>query len=268
MRDRRTFQPHMQLLGHRGGRLLAAWPALGALAALVPALWMWGFTVDDALIAIRYARHLNAGIGWRFNAHGPSTDGVTPLPWPALLAPLAWGDAAGGAGAGQGPGPRRVGRHGNGARPRGRASAGSGVGTGRGTRYDGPLGAGGSARRERHGDRAGHDARHVRGDPNGPPARRRPAGRSRRSPSARDGAVGARPGPRRRGDVRAERAHACARARAREGASASQNACALGRLRPPKISAASAFLRPPLSPASCAGSRPERSRWRPSRHAP
>jgi hypothetical protein len=53
---------------------------------------MWGFTVDDALISVRYARHLAAGIGWRFNADGPSTDGVTPLPWPVVLAPLANGD--------------------------------------------------------------------------------------------------------------------------------------------------------------------------------
>ena len=83
----------MQLLGHRPGRLLAAWTALGALAAAVPALWMWGFTVDDALIAVRYGRHLAEGLGWRFNAHGPSTDGVTPLPWPLLLAPFAGADA-------------------------------------------------------------------------------------------------------------------------------------------------------------------------------
>jgi hypothetical protein len=54
-------------------------------------MWMWGFTVDDALIAVRYARHVAAGVGWRFNVGGPSTDGVTPLPWPLLLAPLASG---------------------------------------------------------------------------------------------------------------------------------------------------------------------------------
>jgi hypothetical protein len=87
--DGRTFRLHMQLLGHRGGRLLAAWSALGAAAALLPALWMWGFTVDDALITVRYARHLAGGVGWRFNLGGPSTDGVTPLPWPLLLAPFA-----------------------------------------------------------------------------------------------------------------------------------------------------------------------------------
>ncbi len=54
---------------------------------------MWGFTVDDALIGVRYARHLAAGLGWRFDAGGPSTDGVTPLPWPLLLAPFARADA-------------------------------------------------------------------------------------------------------------------------------------------------------------------------------
>jgi hypothetical protein len=79
----------MQLLGHRGERLLAAWLALGAVAALLPGLWMWGFTVDDALIAVRYARHLAQGVGWRFDVAGPWTDGVTPLPWPVLLACFA-----------------------------------------------------------------------------------------------------------------------------------------------------------------------------------
>jgi len=65
------------------------WAALFAGVAVAGALAMWGFTVDDALISIRYARHLAAGAGYRFNADGPSTDGVTPLPWPFLLAPLA-----------------------------------------------------------------------------------------------------------------------------------------------------------------------------------
>lgn len=64
----------------------------GALAALLPSLWMWGFTVDDALISLRYAHHLAVGAGYRFDALGPSTDGVTPLPWAPLIAPLAGGD--------------------------------------------------------------------------------------------------------------------------------------------------------------------------------
>ena len=58
-------------------------------AALGLALWMRGFTIDDALISVRYARHLASGVGYRFNAGGPSTDGVTPLPWPFVLAPFA-----------------------------------------------------------------------------------------------------------------------------------------------------------------------------------
>ncbi len=69
------------------------WGAFGALVAALPALWMWGFTVDDALISVRYARHLAAGLGWRFNAGGPTSDGVTPLPWPPVLALLARGAA-------------------------------------------------------------------------------------------------------------------------------------------------------------------------------
>lgn len=54
---------------------------------------MWGFTVDDALISVRYARHLSSGVGWRFDAGGPPTDGVTPLPWVPMLVPLARGGA-------------------------------------------------------------------------------------------------------------------------------------------------------------------------------
>ena len=70
----------------REGALAAA---LGALAALGPALLLRGFTVDDALIPARYAAHLARGLGYRFNAAGPVTDGVTPLGFPYLLAPFA-----------------------------------------------------------------------------------------------------------------------------------------------------------------------------------
>jgi len=70
----------MQRIGLR-----ATWLVAGLLAAALPALAMWGFTVDDALIAVRYARNLARGLGWRFDAGGPPTDGVTPLPWPGVL---------------------------------------------------------------------------------------------------------------------------------------------------------------------------------------
>ena len=63
----------------------------GALAALLPALFLYGFTVDDALITARYAAHLAQGAGYRFNAGGAVTDGVTPLGFPYLLAPFARG---------------------------------------------------------------------------------------------------------------------------------------------------------------------------------
>ena len=72
--------------------LFCAFTLLGAACALVPALAMWGFTVDDALIPVRYAHNIAAGAGYRFDAHGPSTDGVTPLPWAFLLAPLSGSD--------------------------------------------------------------------------------------------------------------------------------------------------------------------------------
>jgi hypothetical protein len=85
----------MSRIGHGVRPLLAAnlWTVIGALVALGPALALVGFTVDDALIAVRYARHFAAGLGWCFNVHGPSTDGVTPLPWPVVLAPLARADS-------------------------------------------------------------------------------------------------------------------------------------------------------------------------------
>lgn len=62
---------------------------LGAAAALVPGLAMWGFTVDDALIAVRYGESLASGHGWRFDPGGAPSDGVTPLPWAPILAVLA-----------------------------------------------------------------------------------------------------------------------------------------------------------------------------------
>ncbi|WP_437878653.1 hypothetical protein [Sorangium sp. So ce513] len=73
----------------RGRALLVA--LAGALSALIPALALFGFTVDDALITARYAHHLALGLGYRFNAAGPVTDGVTPLGWAFVLAPFAAG---------------------------------------------------------------------------------------------------------------------------------------------------------------------------------
>lgn len=70
------------------------WAVLvGVGAALPAALWLWGFTVDDALITVRVARHLAQGLGPRFNAHGPVTDAVTPLGYAQLLSLGARGDA-------------------------------------------------------------------------------------------------------------------------------------------------------------------------------
>ena len=71
----------------------ALFAAAFGVAALVPALALRGFTVDDALITARYAAHLAAGEGYRLNAGGPVTDGVTPLGFAFFLAPFAHGGA-------------------------------------------------------------------------------------------------------------------------------------------------------------------------------
>lgn len=52
-------------------------------------VWLWGFTVDDALISARVAHQLATGHGYRFNPAGPIVDAVTPLGWAPLLAPFA-----------------------------------------------------------------------------------------------------------------------------------------------------------------------------------
>jgi hypothetical protein len=62
---------------------------LGVLSAAPALAYLHGFTVDDAFIPARYAANLAHGFGYRFNAHGPSTDGVTALGYAHLLAPFA-----------------------------------------------------------------------------------------------------------------------------------------------------------------------------------
>lgn len=70
----------------------AAKAAVGAAgAALVPALALRGFTVDDALVSARVASHLASGQGYRFNVPGPIVDAVTPLGWAELLASFGRG---------------------------------------------------------------------------------------------------------------------------------------------------------------------------------
>ncbi|MBW2453394.1 MAG: hypothetical protein JRI68_02735 [Deltaproteobacteria bacterium] len=64
---------------------------LGMGCALPAAIYLWSFMVDDALISARYAANIASGLGYRFNAGGPSTDGVTPLGWAWLLAPFGAG---------------------------------------------------------------------------------------------------------------------------------------------------------------------------------
>jgi hypothetical protein len=66
-------------------------PILAILAALPAATWLWGFTVDDALITARVATHIARGLGSRFNPHGQPVDAVTPLGYAHLLALLGAG---------------------------------------------------------------------------------------------------------------------------------------------------------------------------------
>lgn len=61
-------------------------PWLGVLVALPGCAWLWGYTVDDALITARVAAHLAEGVGPRFNPHGPPADAVTPFGYAHLLA--------------------------------------------------------------------------------------------------------------------------------------------------------------------------------------
>lgn len=75
-----------------GKRLTA--PLAAAAFALAPVVAMRGFTVDDAWIPARYAAHIASGVGYRFNAGGAATDGVTPLPWAPILAVLSGGDVS------------------------------------------------------------------------------------------------------------------------------------------------------------------------------
>ncbi len=64
---------------------------LGLVLAAASALYLWGFTVDDALISARYATNIARGDGHVFSPGTPISDGVTPLAWPYLLAPFARG---------------------------------------------------------------------------------------------------------------------------------------------------------------------------------
>ncbi len=78
----------------QGRRVLVAAAALafGGAAFAVAVLacaWAWPFAIDDAFIGVRYARHVVAGAGYAWNAGAAPTDGVTPLPWAFLLAPIA-----------------------------------------------------------------------------------------------------------------------------------------------------------------------------------
>jgi hypothetical protein len=68
---------------------------LGFAVAIPASVWLWGFTVDDALITARVAAHHAQGLGPRFNPLGPVTDAVTPLGYARLLALFGQRDVVG-----------------------------------------------------------------------------------------------------------------------------------------------------------------------------
>ena len=89
-----TFRLPLKRSGRASFAVLAEFaggfaPIVTISCLIAAALWAWHFTVDDALISVRYARNWSRGLGWCFNPGQPATDGVTPLPWPVLLAPFA-----------------------------------------------------------------------------------------------------------------------------------------------------------------------------------
>jgi hypothetical protein len=87
-----SFQERSLKSGHiASGRVggVAIGIVLAVCAAAVPLVWLWGFTVDDALVSARVAHRIAVGHGYRFNANGPIVDAVTPLGWAYLLAPFA-----------------------------------------------------------------------------------------------------------------------------------------------------------------------------------
>lgn len=71
-------------------------PAAKAIAGVLPCLVtaacfvsigrLWPYTMDDAFISLRYARHLAAGDGLAFNPGGPPVEGYTNFLWTVILA--------------------------------------------------------------------------------------------------------------------------------------------------------------------------------------
>lgn len=63
-------------------------PWVSAAAFTVLAVLFWRYTVDDAFISLRYARHVAAGCGFVFNRVGPPVEGYTNFLWVVLEAIL------------------------------------------------------------------------------------------------------------------------------------------------------------------------------------
>jgi hypothetical protein len=80
------------LISREARRAAALGSAAAALALGAPLAWLWGYSVDDALITARVAAHIAVGAGHRFNSGGPVVDAVTPFGFAYVLAPASGGD--------------------------------------------------------------------------------------------------------------------------------------------------------------------------------
>lgn len=68
---------------------LPGWLLIAGFVALVlPQLWLWQFTVDDAYISFRYLRNFGQGLGLVFNA-GERVEGYSHPLWMVLLLPIS-----------------------------------------------------------------------------------------------------------------------------------------------------------------------------------
>ncbi len=65
----------------------------GALVAALGVVCLWDFTVDDAFITFRYAKHAAMGLGPVWNLEGPRVEGYSNALWMWGLALGAWAGA-------------------------------------------------------------------------------------------------------------------------------------------------------------------------------
>jgi len=72
---------------HQTGRgLLRSEFLVPAIVFLAQAIWLFDFSIDDASVSFRYAKHLADGFGLRWNTAGPPVEGYSNFLWVLILA--------------------------------------------------------------------------------------------------------------------------------------------------------------------------------------